>query len=294
MINFLRSLVFKYFYFQVLASYIYMIFSFMQNKKKIKIYFENNFWIHETFLGKFANTHPIRKAEKYLMQELPFFLKYFNCKKGDVIFDAGAGIGTEVIFFSKLVGDTGKVFALEANPNVYSHLLKTIEINNIKNVVPINLAVFSLSGQKLKFSSEMSDWLGGKINDQGNIFVNTITFDDLIQKYNISMINFAKFNIEGAEKYLLSGDQSFINKCENVCISCHDFLEDNSSYTFEKISDLIKKNKFYFLEGNENLINIKIDKRYYIYGTKEQRYLEITKNNLSMDNYNFYYNLLKK
>ena len=227
------------------------------------------------------------------MQELPFFIKYFNCKEGDVIFDAGAGIGTEIIFFSKLVGEKGKVFALEANPNVYNHLVKTIELNQIKNVIPINLAVFSVSGQKLRFSSEMSDWLGGKINDKGNIFVNTITFDDLIRKYDIQKINFAKFNIEGAEKYLLSGEQNFINKCENVCISCHDFLEDNSSYTFKKISELIEKNKFYFLKGNENLANLNIDKKYYIYATKDHKYLKISINNFSKDNYKFYYNLLK-
>ncbi len=294
MINYFRGLVFKYFYFQLLASYLYVIFSFFENKKKIKIYFKDNFWIHETFLGKFANTHPIRKSEKYLMQELPFFLKYYNCKEGDIIFDAGAGIGTEVIFFSKLVGETGKVFALEANPNVYNHLIKTIEINNIKNVIPINLAVFSVSGQKLKFSSEMSDWLGGKINEKGNITVNTITFDDLLNKYNISRIDFAKFNIEGAEKFLLSGDKNFISKCENVCISCHDFLEDSSSNTFNDINKLLEKKSFYCLEGNQSLLNIQKDKKYYVYGTKDEEYLKINKNNLFKDNYDFYLNLLKK
>ena len=46
--------------------------------KNYRLYFRNNFWIHETFLGKFATTHPIRKSEKYLMQELPFFIKYFS------------------------------------------------------------------------------------------------------------------------------------------------------------------------------------------------------------------------
>ena len=292
MINFLRKLVYKYFFFQVIASYLYVIFSFFENRKKIKIYFKDNFWIHETFIGNFSNTHPIRKSEKYLMQELPFFLKYYNCSKGDVIFDAGAGIGTEVIFFSKLVGETGKVFALEANPNVYKHLIKTIEINNVKNVVPINLAVFSESDEKLKFTSEMNDWLGGKINEKGNIVVNTITFDDLMKKYNISSVDFAKFNIEGAEKFLLSGNQNFINNCQNVCISCHDFLEDESSNTFNDINQLLKKN-FYHLEGNQNLSKIQKDKKYYVYGTKDRNYLD-KKDNLVEDNYKFFFNILNK
>ena len=68
-------------------------------------------------------------------------------------------------------------------------------------MLPINLAVFSESDEKLKFTSEMNDWLGGKINEKGNIVVNTITFDDLMKKYNISSVDFAKFNIEGAENF---------------------------------------------------------------------------------------------
>ena len=72
MINFLRKLVYKYFFFQVIASYLYVILVFLKIEK-IKIYFKDNFWIHETFIGNFSNTHPIRKSEKYLMQELPFF-----------------------------------------------------------------------------------------------------------------------------------------------------------------------------------------------------------------------------
>ena len=62
----------------------------------------------------------------------------------------GMGIGTEIIFFSKLVGKFGKVYALEANPNVFKLLLKTIEINNLQNVIPINLAVYNISKKTIK------------------------------------------------------------------------------------------------------------------------------------------------
>ena len=101
--NFLRKLIYSNFYFQLIASYIFTLFYFLSNKKKVKIKFQDDYWIHETFLGKYATTHPIRKTENYLMRELPSFLKYYNIKESDVIFDAGAGIGTEIIFFSKLI-----------------------------------------------------------------------------------------------------------------------------------------------------------------------------------------------
>lgn len=292
MFNFLRKVVFKYFLAQIIVSKIYKIFYFLSNKKKINIYYENNGWVHETFLGKFVSTHPIRKTEAYLMSELPFFLKHYNCQRGDVIFDAGAGIGTEVIFFSKLVGPEGKVYALEANPGVYQYLLKTIKLNKLNNVIPINLAVFSKSNEKVKFSTDMHDWLGGKIDNQkGNIFVDTITFDELLKKYEIDFINFAKFNIEGAEKYLIDGENKFIKACRNVCISCHDFIEeDENSHTYKIIENNLHENNFNFLENNKGLKNIQKDKLFYIYASKEKK--TKNKDNIFLNKYKFFKKIL--
>jgi FkbM family methyltransferase len=292
--NFLRKLIYSNFYFQLIVSYIFTFFYFFSNKKKIKIKFKDGHWVHETFLGKYANTHPIRKTEEYLMKELPSFIKYYNIKESDVIFDAGAGIGTEIIFFSKLVGKSGKVYALEANPNVFQLLLKTIKINNLQNVIPINLAVYNISGEKIKFVSDMRYWLSGKINNEkGNVVVKSISFDDLLDYLNIKIINFAKFNIEGAEKYLIDGKQSFIKACDNVCISCHDFLEDKNSHSFFEISAMLKKNNFNLLKGNTDLKIDPIDKQFYIYAQKSVEN-NVNNNEVKIDNkYKFFEKLLK-
>ena len=293
MLNYLRKLIYKYYFIQIIASYVFSYLYFLTNKKKIRIYYENQAWIHETFLGNFASTHPIRKSEKYLMNDLPFFLKYYECKQGDIIFDAGAGIGTETIYFSKLVGNSGKVFALEANPQVYKLLLKTIELNKIKNVVPINLAVYSSSNQNVKFKSNMMEWLGGGINEiSGNISVKTISFDDIIENYKIKKINFAKFNIEGSEKYLLSGKKNFIKICENVCISCHDFLENNLNNTSESIKILLRDNEFSILQGNQNIKNLRRELLYYLYATRQNNfYVNTNKTDLMNNDYEFFKSL---
>ena len=296
MFNFLRKQVRTNYLVQIIASFIYSLFYFLENKNKITIFNRNVFWFHETALGKFASTHPTRKAEQYLLNEFPYFIKHYECKAGDIIFDAGAGIGTEVIYFSKLVGNTGKVYALEANPNVYKYLLQTIKINNLKNVIPINLAVFSKSKKKINFSSNTTDWLGGKIDsDGGDIFVNTITFDDIVEKYKLSNINFAKFNIEGAEKYLISGQQKFIKNCKNVSISCHDFLEnENDSYTYKDIKSLLFNNRFKLLEDNKNIKNLQKDKYFYIYASKNNDIKKKCYVDLPVDVNKFYLKFIKK
>jgi FkbM family methyltransferase len=259
------------FYFQLIASFLFKYFYFFSNKNKINIKFIKNYWIHETFFGKYAYTHPVRRAEEVLTKEFAHFIKHASIKKGDKVFDAGAGIGTEVIFFSKLVGNLGKVYALEGNPDIYKLLLKTINLNNLKNVIPINLAVYKNSGQIIKFEADMNNWLSGKINQKhGNLSVKSITFDDLLKIINLSKINFAKFNIEGAEKYLTTGKQKFIRACSNVCISCHDFLENKDSHTFYKITNMLIRNNFRIIKNKSKLKSLPIDKKFFIYAKKNK------------------------
>lgn len=269
MLNFIRKLIHKYFFFQFIASKTYALLYFLSNKKKIKIYYDDECWIHETYLGKYATTHPTKNAENYLTKELRFFLKYYKCKKGDIIFDAGAGIGTEVLFFSKYVGNTGRVYALEANPTIYRLLKKTISLNNLYNVIVINEAVYDKSGKILNFVADSQSWLGGKIETNKSGFkVRTITFDDIIKKFNIKKIDFAKFNIEGAEKYLNCDKMDFIKICKNVCISCHDFLKDNKLKTFNILKKNLLLNKFKIFINEKNIKKVSKDKLYYIFAFK--------------------------
>ena len=71
-----------------------------------------------------------------------------NIKKGDVVIDCGANIGYYSLLFSKLVGDSGKVFAFEPDPTNFSLLQKNLKENNIKNVIALNLAVSDKNEKK--------------------------------------------------------------------------------------------------------------------------------------------------
>jgi hypothetical protein len=103
----------------------------------------------------------------------------------------------------------------------------------MKYEIQINLAVYKNSGKIIKFESDINNWLSGKINQKhGNLSVKSFTFENLLKIINLSNINFAKFNIEGVEKYLIIRKRKFIKICSNVCISFYDFLDNKDSHTF--------------------------------------------------------------
>ena len=103
--------------------------------------------------------------------------------QGDSVVDAGANIGIFSVISSILVGDTGRVLAIEPDPENLSILKKNIELNKLKNVEIINKALYKESGKKIKFNQNgiMSKIITGEIKtDTPNIEVETITFNDLI------------------------------------------------------------------------------------------------------------------
>jgi tRNA A58 N-methylase Trm61 len=53
---------------------------------------------------------------------------------GMVFVDVGANIGSHVINAARLVGDKGRVFAFEADPETYAVLVSNIELNRLGNV----------------------------------------------------------------------------------------------------------------------------------------------------------------
>lgn len=67
--------------------------------------------------------------------------RFYWPKAGDTVIDIGAGVGSETVVFSKLVGRSGKVVSVEAHPRTHSFLLSLIRANSMDNVVPLHVAV---------------------------------------------------------------------------------------------------------------------------------------------------------
>lgn len=158
-------------------------------------------------------------------------LFYTILKPGDVIIDVGANSGLYSIFYSKLVGDTGKVHAFEPDIDTYSLLQENLKLNNCNNVVSYNFALsnkesrvemvsFSQhdlklqSGDSFKYIKEVAE---DKMNADNNT-MKAFRLDDLQEFYSVSKINFIKIDVEGAELLVLQGSVNTILKYKPIII----------------------------------------------------------------------------
>lgn len=140
-------------------------------------------------------------------------------KEGDTVLDLGAHIGYYTLLFAKLVGNEGKVFSFEPNPENFSLLKKNVKENGYNNVEIFQKAVSGKTGKTKLYISEVSP--GSRIydsnEDQKTMEIETVCLDDYFKDYD-KKISFIKMDVEGAEGETVKGIVSILNKNEDIKI----------------------------------------------------------------------------
>lgn len=65
---------------------------------------------------------------------------------GDTVLDIGANIGDLTVPLAQMVGESGSVYAFEANPSNFNYLCANLALNDLTNVRPINCYVTPAGG----------------------------------------------------------------------------------------------------------------------------------------------------
>ena len=136
-------------------------------------------------------------------------------KPGMTVVDVGANIGYYALLSARLVGDTGKVYAFEPDPSYYSLLKKNIEVNRLASIVwPFNFAVGNNDGKIpffLGISTGSSLFRVPDITGQ-KVLVDIVSLDNFSARRNWPVVDFVKIDAEGADKIVLEGMRSVLER----------------------------------------------------------------------------------
>ena len=162
---------------------------------------------------------------RYAADTKDYWLKHYCPQEGDVIVDVGAGHGEDTLTFSRSVGESGRVIAIEAHPLSFAILENFCRLNRLTNVTALQLALMDKPGLVRIVESE-SSWMENAIaygDGSSGIEVRATTLDDICEQEGLKNIAFLKMNIEGAERYALLGMESVLPHTGQICVACHDF-----------------------------------------------------------------------
>jgi FkbM family methyltransferase len=153
------------------------------------------------------------------------FLQEYTPAAGDVVVDVGAGVGWELNLFSRLVGEAGRVLAIEADPETFQWLDRRRALNGLHNVTAIQAAVADAPGALL-ISSEGHHETHRLVAAGPGHRVPAVTLAGLAAEHGLTRIDFLKMNIEGAEGLALAGMEPIAGSVHHVAVSCHDYMAD--------------------------------------------------------------------
>jgi len=158
----------------------------------------------------------------YTLDEYLIFLDWerdaleyiLELREGDVVVDVGAYIGSYTIRCAKLVGEKGKVIAIEPLPENIVLLKENIKFNNLNNVYIENVAISNKPNKVFLYYSDFAP-SNATIKQNTNleiynrrIMVNTATLDSIVKKYNLGKIDLLKVDVEGDELEVINSPKT--------------------------------------------------------------------------------------
>jgi len=161
-----------------------------------------------------------------------------HIKEGDTVVDVGANEGFITIPLARLVGDTGRVYAIEPDLNNIQTLCANIEANNLSNVSVIPKAMSDKRGIATFYGNRA--W--GSIVNSGGVASGTVETYLLDNTVN-GPIHLIKIDTEGNDIRVIRGTQRLIQTYKPVIV----FEVSLSALAYVDISI---QETFDFLRGN--------------------------------------------
>ncbi len=132
-------------------------------------------------------------------------------RPGDTFVDVGANVGYFTLLAARAVGEEGRVFAFEPDPDNFELLARNIELNHLTNVVPVQRAVSDRCGPAQLYLSERNKgdhriFPAGERRD--SIEVLTVSLDSYLG--DEPDVDVVKIDTQGAEVPVLLGMGSIL------------------------------------------------------------------------------------
>ena len=148
--------------------------------------------------------------------ELPeiTFLKQKRLKKGALVFDLGAHHGVIALLLARIVGDSGRVIAIEAGQHNFDVAKENKNLNAVQNLSIIRAAVAERGGVAISFSGGIN----GSISASGES-VGAKSIDGLASEYGKPDV--VMLDIEGYELRALEGAKETLDANVDWYVEVH-------------------------------------------------------------------------
>jgi FkbM family methyltransferase len=145
-----------------------------------------------------------------------------SLRPGDTVVDAGANIGWYTVIAGKRVGDAGRVYAFEPDPEAFALLERNVRVNGLHNVVLEQKALSDAPGHIELFIAPDNKGDHRIYQPEGehraSVQVEAVTLDDYFRDAPEG-VDFVKSDTQGAELVILKGMRGLIEKSPSLVMA---------------------------------------------------------------------------
>ena len=166
----------------------------------------------------------------------------FSINNDDIIIDVGAHIGLFALFASQFCKN-GKIFCYEPIKENYKILIENIEMNQIQNIFPNNLAVTKETSRVKIFLNDDQSGHSMFIQNKNFVEVDSKSLSDIFIDNGIKECDFLKLDCEGAEYEIIESLPSdLFTKINKTAIEYH--MVDTKPELLEQLINKFKQFSF--------------------------------------------------
>jgi FkbM family methyltransferase len=165
-------------------------------------------------------TPAIQQQRLWEPNETHWFVR--SVGQGDVVVDVGANVGYYTLIAGHLVGESGRVYAFEPDPESFSLLERNVRLNGLTNVVLEQKAASNEAGALRLYLAEKNrgDHRIFQIEGEDRAFVEVeaVALDDYFGD-RANRIDFVKIDTQGAEMMVLQGMDTILRANEGLVMA---------------------------------------------------------------------------
>jgi FkbM family methyltransferase len=134
--------------------------------------------------------------------------------RGDVCVDVGANVGYYTLLAAELVGQEGRVYALEPSPETHAALVANVELNGYANVVAQCVAAGGTTGEAVLDSAVQSVRAAIRRPDDepGGFRVAVRPLSAIVPEAEAPRLRLIKIDVEGYELEVLRGVEPLLEQ----------------------------------------------------------------------------------
>lgn len=170
-----------------------------------------------------------------------------NLKTDDTVIDVGANIGHTTLLFSKKCYN-GKIISVEPSKKLFEIVKQHLDLNEIKNVIPLNIGLGETSKSAQLFQVNDSNSGMNRVLTSGHVShqsegIIIKTLDSVVAELKIRSISAIKIDVEGYEYNILKGASETLKAFKPILlieIDDYNLKEQNATpgHVFNLLTDI--------------------------------------------------------